>query len=356
MMKPLRFALGLVAWACSVSGRVSDHTSFNVPEAQEELREQRIAATAASKAIDVQIDAEEADAVLAIIAGHPVWDRLFQTDAYKRLKQREAGGKYSITDADFREFVVSDELQRRASVLSRALTEWKKADLAGAGSRILPYLPEGVRIRAKVYIVIKPRENSFVSDLLRNPAVFLFLDPKLSKAQFENTVAHELHHVGLATLAKEMEQAISGLPPNARRAAERTGTFGEGLAMLAAAGSSDIHPHANSPGDVRARWDTDVANFEQDLMRLDAFFLEIIDGKLTEAEEREKAASFFGVQGPWYTVGWKMAVTVEKTSGRTVLVDCMKDMRRLLVRYNEAAERQHLPRWSPRLIEALRSQ
>jgi hypothetical protein len=166
MMKPLKFALGLVAWACSVSGRVSDNTSFNVPEAQEELLVQRIAATAASNAIDVQIDAEEADAVLAIIAGHPVWDRLFQTDAYKRLKQREAGGKYSFTDADFREFVVSDELQRRAPVLSRALTDWKKADIAGAGSRILPYLPEGVRIsqpngRRRENIAQSPAQRSF---------------------------------------------------------------------------------------------------------------------------------------------------------------------------------------------------
>src|SRR6476646_6276467 len=114
MMRPLGFALGLVAWACPISGQVSDQSSFNLHEAQEELTARPMAAAAASDAIDVQIDTEEADAVLAIVAGHAVWDRLFQTDTYKRLKQREAGGKYSFTDADFRKFVLSDELQNRA--------------------------------------------------------------------------------------------------------------------------------------------------------------------------------------------------------------------------------------------------
>ncbi len=77
-------------------------------------------------------------------------------------------------------------------------------------------------------------------------------------------------------------------------------------------------------------------------------------GKLAEPEERQKASSFFGVQGPWYTVGYEMAAAIERTSGRAALVDCTKDMRLLLVRYNEVAEARRLPRWSPTLIDALR--
>ena len=46
---------------------------------------------------------------------------------------------------------------------------------------------------------------------------------------------------------------------------------------------------------------------------------------------------FFGVQGPWYTVGWKMAVLIEGTYGRERLIECMCDMRLLLSTYNEAA-------------------
>jgi hypothetical protein len=51
----------------------------------------------------------------------------------------------------------------------------------------------------------------------------------------------------------------------------------------------------------------------------------------------DQLASFFGTQGPWHTVGWKMAVTIEVVYGRTRLIDCMCDQRRLLSTYNEAA-------------------
>ncbi len=30
--------------------------------------------------------------------------------------------------------------------------------------------------------------------------------------------------------------------------------------------------------------------------------------------------SYFGVQGPWYTVGWQMAVIIEKQLGRERLI------------------------------------
>lgn len=35
--------------------------------------------------------------------------------------------------------------------------------------------------------------------------------------------------------------------------------------------------------------------------------------------------SFFGVQGAWYTVGYRMAVIVERREGRPALVECMSD-------------------------------
>jgi len=44
------------------------------------------------------------------------------------------------------------------------------------------------------------------------------------------------------------------------------------------------------------------------------------------------------LQGPWYTVGYKMAVMVERRYGRAALIDCMRDPRLLLVRYNAAAQ------------------
>lgn len=45
--------------------------------------------------------------------------------------------------------------------------------------------------------------------------------------------------------------------------------FSEGLAMVAAAGGPDVHPHAKSTPEIRAGWDRDVANFEQDLRKVE---------------------------------------------------------------------------------------
>ena len=127
--------------------------------------------------------------------------------------------------------------------------------------------------------------------------------------------------------------------------------------MLAAAGSPDVHPHAVSSPEERAEWDHDMANFNHDLVSLQRFFLDILNRKLKTKEEiDEKAYSFFGKQGPWYTVGYKMAVIVEKRYGRATLIGCMLDPRELLARYNSAAgELNHngheqLTLWSPELL------
>jgi hypothetical protein len=131
--------------------------------------------------------------------------------------------------------------------------------------RILRYLPPSAVIRAKVYPVIKPGKNSFVWEASSNPAIFLYLDPQVS----------------------------------------RHGKFS----------SRDA-----------------------------------ID---------EKGSTFFGAQGPWYTVGYKMAVMAEKRFGRPALIETMLDPRRLLVLYNQAAAEQnaageeHLPLWSEELLKQL---
>jgi hypothetical protein len=81
---------------------------------------------------------------------------------------------------------------------------------------------------------------------------------------------------------------------------------------------------------------------------------------LSEQDARAKASTFFGdAQGPWYTVGYKMSVIVEKRFGRKVLIDCMLDPRELLARYNQAAEELNkgggtpLALWSPELMEKI---
>jgi hypothetical protein len=251
-------------------------------------------------------------------------------------------------------------LLKQAPELEMTLAAWKRADLEAAARRVLAYLPPQARIRAKVFPVIKPQTNSFVFETQTDPAIFLYLDPALGAAQFENTVGHELHHIGLASLAGEMEAALEGLPPRARAAAEWMGAFGEGMAMLAAAGSADVHPHAHSSPEDRARWDLDLGNFGRDLQSVERFFLDVIENRLAgEDAIRQKGFAFFGVQGAWYTVGWRMAALVEKRYGREALIECMLDPRRLLATYNSAAtassSNERLPLWSPRLLRAVRA-
>ncbi len=329
----------------------------------------------ARSGVEVILNTDEAEAVLAILRRTPdgsavepaLWDRLFSCEPYVRLKKREAAiakmfnaPEIIFTDEDFRKFVLSDDLKKRAPELDRTLAAWRKADLAAAGERVLAFLPAEARIRAKVFPVIKPHRNSFVFELATDPTVFLYLDPDMSEAQFESTVAHEMHHIGLSSLDPLAEKIKAGLPPRVRTAFDWLGAFGEGQAMLAAAGGPNVHPHATSPAEDQARWDRDMAGFDSDLKKVQGFFMDILQGRLTaEKEIAEKGSEFFGIQGPWYTVGYKMAVTVETAFGRARLIKDMIDPRRLLEDYNRAAEtynRDHADRlalWSAELLDAL---
>lgn len=315
----------------------------------------------ASPRVDVRLVTDEADAVLAILAargrgeaiGQPAWTRLYGSEGYRRLARREAAMKRPFTDEDFREFVLTGELLERAPDLARTLENWRRVDVSSAARRAQAYLSDRAVIRATIYPVIKPRENSFVFELKTDPAIFLYLDPSISAAQFENTLAHELHHVGFASVERPAGEA---LPEGARLVVKWAGAFGEGLAMLAAAGGPDVHPHLTSASDDRARWNRDVARFDEHLREVESFFLAVLDGRLSEEETNARALAFFGEQGPWYTVGWKMAVTIERAYGRAAVVEAFADGGRLLATYNRAAAEHNrrtgakLALWAPELV------
>jgi hypothetical protein len=319
--------------------------------------------------VQLRLDTSEAEAVLAIVSKPRVpetsitaadWQRLFASEPYIRLKKREAEMHRAFSDEDFKNFVLSPELATRAGELRRTLAAWTGADLEKSARRVLNYLPTQAKIRAKVYPVIKPRTNSFVFETETDPAIFLYLDPAVTAEQFENTVAHELHHIGFASI-KPPELPVQ-TPPRVHDALTWMSAFGEGFAMLAAAGSPDVHPHAYSKPADRDRWDRDLANFNQDLRTVEGFLFDVVAGRFrNKEEERKKAFSFFGEQGPWYTVGYKMAVTIENSFGRAALIGAMQDPRELLALYNRAA-REHnrrresdheLALWSAELLRKI---
>jgi Putative zinc dependent peptidase (DUF5700) len=311
---------------------------------------------------ELTIITDQADAALAILglrqAGSPVpaaaWGRLFESEGYRRLKAREKAMGREFEDSTFRAFMISHTLLRRAPALRRTLRDWRTARLDEAGRKALDYLPGGTPIRARVYLLIKPRTNSFVFEASTDPAIMLYLDPSRTRAQLENTVAHELHHIGYAAACSSTPDPV--VDSAVSTAHQWLSAFGEGVAMLAAAGSPDVHPHATSPAEDRARWDRDVANAPADLRRVETFLFDILDRRVTDPDSIGRAAmSFFGVQGPWYTLGWVMASTVERAEGRAALVKTLCDPAELLAAYNGVARRSDdaLPLWSDALLARL---
>lgn len=325
--------------------------------------------TVSKSKVSVQIVTDEADTVLQILAKREAaqeitesdWQRVFSSEGYVRLKKRELSLSRPFEDSDFKIFVLSQNLLDRRKFLAETVARWKEINVYRPAELALAYLPPNAQIRAKVYPVIKPRENSFVFDIPDNPAIFFYLDPAQSKELFENHLAHELHHIGFGTRCPTQATSakIKKLSTNLQKVFGWIRAFGEGFAMLAAAGGADVHPHKFSPPEDRARWDKDVANFNNDLKIVEKFFLDLEGGKLSEKEETETARSFYGIQGAWYTVGWQMAVAIEKTFGRAKLIECICDQRKLLQSYNRAVKKynrqnnKQLTLWSKELIRKL---
>lgn len=320
-------------------------------------------ASAQTGRLDVRLATDEADAVLAILAKRasaaPVteqdWQRLFSSEGYRRLKQREASLQRAFEDSTFRSFVLSSDLLAKRAALGAALEEWASVDLMVAARRAFAYLPDHATIRVKVYPSIKPRTNTFVFEPRTDPAIFFYLDPAVSPEKFENILAHEFHHIGLASACPESADTTA-----LAAVVAWMGGFAEGRAVLAAAGSPDVHPHATSDSTERAIWDRDYANVTRDMHRLEEFYQAIAEGALTEDEQTRRGMAFVtseGVpQGPFYTVGYLMARTVAQQFGRERLVASTCDSRRFLTDYNEAAAlhngaaQAQLPLWSEALL------
>jgi hypothetical protein len=188
------------------------------------------------------------------------------------------------------------------------------------------------------------------------------VDPKKPPAQLENILAHELHHVGIAGCPKP--PGFDKLPAVQQKVFDELGGFGEGLAVLAAAGGPDVHPHATSGPDEWLVWERDIANFNADLRRLEAFFRDVLAGRLSKEEENKRLFTFINggdvPQGAFYTVGWKMAALVERARGRDALLQTICDPHSLLAVYNEVAashprgDGEALALWSTDFLAMLR--
>jgi hypothetical protein len=319
-------------------------------------------------AMALVLDTSEAEAALRILddeaAGRTpaadAWRALFATTPYRWLKARETGMGLPLDDAAFQRFLASPEAIALRGEWRATLAQMKGADLPAIGAGDLAWLPPGATLKARVFPVIKPAANSFVwADPAGGPAIFLAMKP-ISRAQFENTVAHELHHIGLNSLEARQAALVAGQPEPVRRAVRWRGGFGEGEAMLAAAGSAERHPHWADDAAARARWDGDMMRFNADLAAVQQLIFDILDERLATPDAiQARAAPFWGdAQGAWYTVGYEMAALVERRFGRQAYNEALLDPRRLLALYNQVAAEANakgatLATWSPDLLARL---
>ena len=314
----------------------------------------------------VRMVSDESEAVLRILdieskGAMPTdkdWAALFATDGYRRLKERELGMKRKFEDDDFRAFVGSADLIANREVLRTALDAWEHADVRECQARALAYLPKGADITAKVYILIKPLKNSFVWGIPDDPAIMLYLDPAKSKEAFTNTVAHEMHHIGYGRScpSKAFKDWLEKQSEARKTAYLWLGAFGEGFAVLAAAPGLNGSPEGTAAADVQADWAHGMANQPEQFRDVETFFLQVLDGKLDSSQAAEKARDFYGIVGPWYTVGYTMATTIEKVYGRTKLIACYQDPRLLIPTYQAAATRltPSPPLWSHEFVDGLK--
>ena len=303
--------------------------------------------------MSVHFVSDEARAVLAILdlraAKQPVpevaWEKLFATEGYVRLKQRELSMHRAFDDSTFRTFVMSDDLLARREQLATTLGDWLHADLQHAAGLALAYLPANATIRATIYPVIKPAKNSFVFE---HNAIFMYVEP-IPREEFEATIAHEMHHIGYGTGCPKSDKPM---PDNLKKLETWISAFGEGFATLAAAGGPDGIPQRKAT--TRAEWEKEMARFDENFATLTTFFQDVLDKKLQGDAADKRAFEFFGFVGPWYTVGYRMAVVIEKTLGRDALIAATCDPHHFFATYNRAVRKsgERLPLWPERLASA----
>jgi hypothetical protein len=319
--------------------------------------------------LDVQLVTDEADSAVALasrvaqgsVLSRSDLERLTHTNGFEHLQEREARFGGALSDSAVEEFVRGLARSGQSAAYRAELQKLETIDVKEAARGASAYLPKGTALRARMYLEIKPRPNSFVfrgADSV--PSIFLAVQPGKTPAQAMNTLTHELHHIGVAAACRGVRYVDSTrVAPAVATLLEYLTAFGEGRAMLAAAGGPHVHPHAVDDDSIRLRWDRDVRHAPHDVRELSAFARAVLDGGITSADSVTKRGnSYFGVQGPWYTVGWLMASTVERVLGRRALVATTCDPVALLVAYNEAVSRagarEGLPSWPASLIARLK--
>jgi hypothetical protein len=315
--------------------------------------------------VAIRLVHDEADASLVIVQRHErrqqvgnlEWRALFTSAGYRALAARDSTFGVLRDDSAFARFLLRDSLAARVGELAQRVHDMEELDVTRPARQALSYAPANARIDATIFPVVKPQPNSFVFGPDTAPQLFLFVNVDETPTHFVNRLTHELHHVALNTACAN--DPAPSLPQPVHALVRNLGAFGEGLAMLAAAGSPDVDANSASDAATRARWDADVRDYPRQFAAIEDFVRAVVDGHITTRDSvRAVAQTLYGAQGPWYVVGWKMAATIERQLGRPALIAAMCDPRILMATFNRAAARANasgdsLPTWNENLLNAL---
>ncbi len=289
------------------------------------------------------------------------WEDLFTSKGYKWLVKREndMGNKFSKND--FKSFLHNKNQVNSYENFKKSRKLLKDLELNKLLSITKKYLPKGAKFDTTIIPVIKPQDNSFVHEINDELVLFIYLEPGISRAKLENKLIHELHHVGFDDIYSP--EKYNYLLQQAQQVIEWTNAFGEGFAMLAAAGGPNNHPNYFDE-ELEQKWDSNIERFNEDFDLIEEFFVKILKKEFFNEKELYKRGYELmmnnGGQGSWYTVGWKIAVVVEKINGKEVLLDCMLDLTKLYPIYNKAVKKynkkfnENLKSWSDIIINSLK--
>jgi hypothetical protein len=93
----------------------------------------------------------------------------------------------------------------------------------------------------------------------------------------------------------------------------------------------------------------------QQIKEVEGFFRDILEHRLVgDSAIPERGSQFFGVQGPWYTLGYRMWSEVERRMGRERVISDVCRPAQLLLDYNRVtAGVSSAPRWSSEFTRQL---
>jgi len=289
------------------------------------------------------------------------WDELFNSNGFKILTVREKEMNQGIDKFEFKDFVMNKIASDRYISYKKSLEKLKSMNLDDIINRTRDYLPDNTRLDTDIVPVIKPQKNSFIHRINDKLILFLYLEPDISKEKLENKLIHELHHIGLDYVYQNSDYSCLSKP--AQKVIEWTNAFGEGFAMLAAAKGLENHPNKFDK-DLKSKWDENMGNFNKDFHKIQNFLLAILEGHFADDQKLYNRGFQLMTnndgQGSWYTVGYQIAVIIEREAGREVLIECMKDLTKIYFQYNNLVEiynkkrNEDLPKWNDKILTSLK--